>query len=350
MIACLRHRLLAVAALLLSGCIDYGAPELERFDTSASSVVCVLCEGNFMYGNASLAYYDTTTGECRNNVFFRANGAKLGDVAQSMTLYGDTAYVVVNNSGVVYALNPDTFEVRGIIRGLVSPRYICFVSADKAYITDLYAAKIAIVNPQTSGIVGYIDTGRHISTEQMVQWGQYLFVTCWSYDDTVIVIDTQTDEIVREIRVGKQPDSIVADCNGKVWTLSNGGSAADAQPVLCRIDAATQSVERMFYLPRGSAPSRLCTDAEGQTLYYLNDGVWAVSVDADELPESPIIESRGTIYYGLAVDARSGEIYVADAVDYVQAGTVYRYSREGRLTDSFRTGVIPSAFCFKYAE
>ncbi len=346
----LRHTLLAAVALLMTGCIDYGAPELERFDTRTSSGVFVLCEGNFMYGNASLGYYDTATGEMQNNVFFRANGARLGDVAQSMTLHGGVAYVVVNNSGVVYAMNPDTFEVQGIIRGLVSPRYIHFVSDEKAYITDLYAGKITIVNPQTLAVTGAIDTGTHKSTEQMAQWGRYLFVACWSYDDKVLVIDTQTDEIVREIGVGKQPDSVVADCNGKVWSLANGGLSADAQPTLCRIDAATQSVERTFDLPQGSAPSKLCIDAEGRTLYFLNDGVWAMSVDAERLPAEPIVESRGTIYYGLAVDSRTGDIYVADAIDYVQAGVVYRYSRGGELLDSFKAGVIPGSFCFKYAE
>lgn len=349
MIARLQHTLIVAFALLAVGCIKYGAPALERFDTGSSSGVFVLCEGNFMYGNASLGYYDTATGEVQNNIFFRANGARLGDVAQSVTLYEGLLYVVVNNSGVVYVMNPDTFEVQGIIRNLVSPRYIHFVSDEKAYITDLYSGKITIVNPQTLAVTGTIDTGAHKSTERMAQWGRYLFVACWSYDDKVLVIDTQTDEIVREIGVGKQPDSVVADCNGKVWCLSNGGLAADAQPTLCRIDAATQSVEHTFLLPQGSAPAKLCTDAEGRTLYFLNEGVWAMSVDAEQLPAKPIVESRGTIYYGLAVEPRTGEIYVADAIDYVQAGTVYRYSREGELLDSFKAGVIPGAFCFKYA-
>ena len=350
MIARWRHTLLVGLAMLLAGCIDYGAPKLEQFDKSGSTGVFVLCEGNFMYGNASLSYYDRATGECVNDIFVRANGAKLGDVAQSMTIYGGVAYVVVNNSGVVYAMNPDTFEVRGIIRGLASPRYIHFVSAEKAYITDLYAVKITIVNPQTLAATGEIATGRHASTEQMAQVGDYLFVACWSYDDAVLVIDTRTDEIVREIAVGKQPDSIVADCNGKVWCLSNGGLSADAQPSLCRIDAASQSVERTFALPQGSAPSKLCTDAQGRRLYFLNDGVWAMEADAEALPERPIIESRGTIYYGLAVEPRSGEIFVADAIDYVQAGVVYRYSAAGELLDTFRAGIIPGGFCFKYAR
>lgn len=340
----------ALCALALAGCIKYGAPELERFDVSGSSGLFILNEGNFMYGNASLSYYDSGSGECLNDVFMRANGARLGDVAQSMTVHDGKGYVVVNNSGVVYALDLSTFEVCGIIRGLVSPRYIHFVSDEKAYVTDLYAARISVVNPRTNAVVGAIDTGDHKSTERMVQYGRYVFVCCWSYDDTILVIDSQTDEIVCEIAVGRQPDSMVLDRNGKIWCLCGGGQSMDAQASLWRIDARRQTVERTFWFDENRAPSELCIDGEGENLYFLNDDVVKMAVDAEQLPQTPLIENRGTIYYGLAVDSRNGDIYVADAVDYVQNGTVYRYSRNGELTDSFRVGITPGAFCFKYSD
>ena len=51
--------------------------------------------------------------------------------------------------------------------------------------------------------------------------------------------------------------------------------------------------------------------------------------------------------YGLNVNPYDGDIYLADAVDYSQAGVVYRYSREGQLVDHFRVGINPSCFAFK---
>lgn len=342
--------LVALCAFALGGCIKYGAPALERFDESGRSGLFILNEGNFMYGNASLSYYDFDTGECLNDVFLRANGAKLGDVAQSMTIHGDKGYAVVNNSGVVYALDLSTFEVRGIIRGLVSPRYMLFLSDEKAYITDLYAARISIADPRTNAVVGSIDTGSHKSTERMVRCGRYVFVCCWSYDDTLLVVDTQTDEIVREIKIGRQPDSVVLDSSGRVWCLCGGGLSADAQASLWRIDAERQLVEQVFWFGENRAPSELCIDGAGENLYFLDDDVMTMPVDADDLPDEPLIESRGTMYYGLAVDPRNGDIYVADAVDYVQNGTVCRYTRSGEFVDSFRVGITPGAFCFKYAD
>ena len=48
-------------------------------------------EGNFQYGNATLSYYDPATKKVENEVFYRANAMKLGDVAQSMCIHDNKA-------------------------------------------------------------------------------------------------------------------------------------------------------------------------------------------------------------------------------------------------------------------
>ena len=82
-------------------------------------------------------------------------------------------------------------------------------------------------------------------------------------------------------------------------------------------------------------------------LYWINDGVWQMNVDATRVPVRPFIESRGTKYYGLTIDPVVGDIYVADAIDYQQQGMVYRYSGSGVLIDEFYAGITPGAFCWK---
>lgn len=74
------------AAILLAGCESSEPAEKERFDTGGSAGVFCLCEGNMNAGNATLSYYDPEARKVQNEVFYRANGAKLGDVAQSVHL------------------------------------------------------------------------------------------------------------------------------------------------------------------------------------------------------------------------------------------------------------------------
>lgn len=351
--ACRAAVCLAVA-VSLTGCMKYGPPEEEKFDFGSgeeSRGVFVVHEGNFTADNATLSYYAPATGRVENEVFARANAVRLGDTAQSMAIRGEEAFVVVNNSGVIYIIDKDTFLVRGLITGFVSPRYIHFVSETKAYVTAIDDPRISIVNPLTRKITGHISTPGHYSTEQMVQYGKYVFVTCWSRDNTVLVIDSEVDAVVEEITTRVQPRSMVIDKNGKVWVLTDGGYGDDGHgqhvPALCRIDAATREVEQEFLLSLGDTPRELNINGAGDTLYFINGGVWKMDVNAEKLPAEPFIGDRGTIYYALGVDPTTSEVYVGDAIDYRQRGVIYRFSPDGESVDTFRTAIIPSSFCFK---
>jgi hypothetical protein len=85
----------------------------------------------------------------------------------------------------------------------------------------------------------------------------------------------------------------------------------------------------------------------GDKLYWLNDDVWEMDVTAERVPSDPFLPYNGTLYYGLTISPYNGDVYVADAIDYVQQGKVYRYSKERQLIDSFYVGIIPGAFCWK---
>lgn len=335
-------------------CMEIGTGEEETFDwreTPLEEGVFILNEGNFMFGNASLSFYAGNTKKVENEVFLRANSIKLGDVAQSMTIHNGTGYVVVNNSGVVFAMDIMTCKVKGDVRNLTSPRYIHFVNDSKAYITDLYAERITIIDPNTLTVTGHIDTEGHRSTEQMVQYGNYVFTNCWSGDNTILVIDTNTDNVVDEIKTGIQPSGIVLDRNGKIWVLSDGGYEGSPYgwsiPALYRIDPESRTIEKEFRFRLEDWPRGLCLDGTGGKLYFINDSVWEMDVEDEDLPSVPLLKYSGTRYYTLGVNPHNSDIYVADALDYVQRGVVYRLGRDGIPKDTVKAGITPSTFCFR---
>ena len=331
---------------------DYGLT--EEFRVSESGLF-ITNEGNFQYGNASLSYYDPEARHVENEVFHRANAMHLGDVAQSMTIYDNKGWVVVNNSHVIFAIDLTSFKEVGRITNLTSPRYIHFISPEKAYVTQLWDNRIFIINPRRFEITGYIEcpnmTMESGSTEQMVQQGRYLYVNCWSYQNRILKIDTESDRVVDELEVGVQPTSLALDKHSKLWTLTDGGFAGSPYgyeaPTLCRIDLDRFEVERTFLFSVGDDPSEIVINAAGDTLYWINDDVWEMDVTADELPTHPFLFSRNTKYYGLTVSPTNGDIYVADAIDYQQQGIIYRYSKGGELLDQFYVGIIPGAFCWR---
>ena len=348
---------LAIATFALmgvGGCMKWEYGTEEEFSVDGSGLF-ITNEGNFQYGNASLSYYNPATGDVENEVFYRANAMKLGDVAQSMVIRDGIGWIVVNNSHVIFAIDLKTFKEVGRITNLTSPRYIHFLSDEKAYVTQIWDNRIFIVNPKTFEVTGHIEcpgmTMENGSTEQMVQWGDYVYVNCWSYQNRILKIDTRTDKVVAELQVGIQPTSLVLDRNGKMWTITDGGYEGSPYgyeaPSLYRIDAETFTIEKRFKFTLGDAPSEVQINGAGDKLYWLNDDVWEMDVTSDRLPVKPFLKYRETIYYGLTVDPTSGDVYVADAIDYQQQGKVYRYSSAGELIDEFYVGVIPGAFCWK---
>ncbi len=348
--------MLSIVGLLLlgGGCMKWDYGTIEQFEASESGLF-ITNEGNFQYGNATLSFYDPRTRQVENEVFRRANGFKLGDVAQSMTLRGDIGWVVVNNSHVIFAIDTRTFREVGRITGFTSPRYIHFLSDEKAYVTQIWDNRIAIVNPRRFEITGYIEcpgmTMQNGSTEQMVQQGKYVYVNCWAYQNRILRIDTERDVVDGELQVGIQPTSLALDCHGKLWTITDGGYAGSPYgyeaPALYRIDTESFSVEARFRFQLGDAPSEIQINGTGDRLYWINNDIWRMPVDAEQLPAEPFIPRRDTKYYGLTVDPRSEEVYVADAIDYQQQGVIYRFTPDGEQVDSFYVGITPGAFCWK---
>lgn len=350
----LRIMIVAILANVVTGCMEWDYGPVEDISATGRGLF-IVCEGNFQYGNSSLSYYSPELDSVQNEVFFRANGMKLGDVGQSMTIRGEIGWIVSNHSHVIFAISTSTFKEQGRITGFTSPRYIHFISDTKAYVSQLWDNRIFIIDPSTYTITGHIEVPdmefSSGSTEQMVQIGPYVYVNCWSYQNRIIKVDTRTDRVVEQMEVGIQPNSLVADAYGRLWTLTDGGYEGSPQgieePALHRINPQTMSVEASFPFYKGDTPSELCTNEAADTIYWLNDDVWAMDVGANRLPLRPVVRSRGTKYYGLTVSPFDSDIYVADAVDYQQCGTVYRYSPSGKLKSEFMVGVTPGAFAWK---
>ena len=315
----------------------------------------VLNEGTFTYANSSLSYYDIETGTVENNIFFRANNAPIGDVGQSLTKIGNDLYIVVNNSKYIYKVDAQTILYEAKIEGFTSPRYMLQVSSDKAYVSDLESPGFWVLN-LNSLEKEFVATGN--ATEAMVKVGNEVFMTNWSNyyvagasNKTVQVINCDADTLVCNIDVAQEPNEIVVDKNNHLWVLCSGGYMSPCDPALICIDAATHQVINRFDLPEGSYPDGMSIDGAGENIFFLNGGfgtlnIYKMSVDATELPETPLITAEGKLFYNLKVNPDNGDIYVTDAKDYVSNGDLLRYSADGTLIATASLGIIPSYMLF----
>ena len=344
--------------------------------------VFVLNEGNYQFSNASLSFYDPEADTVCNNLFYKTNNVPLGDVAESMALVDGKLYVVVNNSNNIKKLDANTLVCDITqpykIEGFYSPREMHFVAPDKAYVSDLIGTNLWIINPQTMTHTGTIAMGK--TTEKMVQVDNELYVSNWSmyytlndpnsHDsyNTVQVIDLNNDVKVADIVVGKEPNTMVSDKNGHVWVLCEGrswdeefdeaGVAYGENPTLWEIDPMlkTATCRYEFKGPidgddqiKGVATALKVNPAGDRFYMIYNNEVRRFDLATMSLSEGFCIQALGPLnqFYNLAVDPTTGEVYVSDVKNYMDNGTVYRYTEDGLLLSSFEAGIIPSAMLFK---
>ena len=329
-------------ALVLAACKPE-VPDPTPVAPLPARPVYILNEGNFQWGNASLDLYYPDSGQVVSGVFARENGRPLGDVLQSMTLIDERAYLVVNNSGRIEVVDPRSIAHLGTIEGLTSPRYLEAVSPTKAYVTDLYAGHLHVIDLERLQVTGTISLPGW--TEALLPVGGAVYVSHmqrpWLY-----VIDPAQDAVVDSIAVGLGGNSLVVDRSGSLWLLCEGDIIGGTGGSLWQIDPATRSVRRHWDFATGEHPGELRLSPAGDQLYFLLGGVCSLPVAQPTLPAARLVPAAGRTFYGLGVDPQDGTLYASDAIDYVQRGLVYRFSPEGARIDSFRAGPIPGGFYF----
>lgn len=307
--------------------------------------VYISFEGNFQFGNAKVAYYNIEKDVLSDDLYQAANGVTLGDVCQSMYFYRGNIYIVVNNSGKIEVVDDQSFERKAVINGLKSPRYFLPVSASKAYVTDLYANFISVVDLNSNSVINRIPCAGWTEEMQLV-YGK-VFVTN-PKKNQLYVINTTTDILEDSIAIGYGANSIVVDKYARLWVLCSGDAPKEETGGLYRIDASDKKVE--LYLPfsdKAVDAKRLDINSNLDTLYYLNKHVYQMPIANNRLPDKAFIDSGDRVFYGIGLEPRTGNIYVADAIDYVQRGKIYRYTPDGRLIHSFLAHVIPGEFYFR---
>jgi YVTN family beta-propeller protein len=311
--------------------------------------VFIINEGIFMRGNGSLSYYSYDSSQIYNDLFYKVNGRPLGDVPNSMEIINDLAYIVVNNSGKIEVINKSTLESVKTITGLISPRNISFVNSSKAYVTSMYSDSLIIISLNDNSISGYINIRR--LSESIVISGDKAFVANWIGGHEVMIINTLTDKVVDSIEVGIEPESMVIDKNNFLWVLCNGGYLRENFAELDRINTATIEIEQRLVFPtKQISPLCLRISGDGETLYYLENGVRQMSIYASELPSESFIAESGNYFNKLGINPVNNDIFITYSVDYEQNGYLNYYKSDGIFVSTYLADLIPGLICFKPAD
>ena len=333
--------LFVIFIIISSACVKLNPQNnSNNVSINGNGLVLIGNEGNFQYGNSSLSSYNKNSGEISSNIYQNINQSLLGDVLHSISHIDHQLFLVVNNSGKIVVINDETFEYEYQIDNLLSPRKIIKVNNSKYYITDLYSNNIYIYNT-------YQNTTSEISVtgwcEDILMQNGKVYV-CNVANNLIYVINSNDDTIMDSISVGQNPVSIKEDLKGDLWVLCQGSVSNNEDPSISIIETQTLKVIKNFSLESNqNYPSSM--NILKNEVFFINKHVYKISSIEDTLQEI-IWENTGNTFYNLSIDPYNKDIYLTDAKDYVQNGSLLIIDSIGNLKDEVITGIIPKSIVF----
>jgi YVTN family beta-propeller protein len=352
-------------APFLAGLVLLAACDPEKNDqvlpppAPATTGIFVLSEGQFGAGDGVVSVFDKATKALNLDAFGGANnGAKLGDVVQSMGVQGNRGYIVVNGSRKIEVVSLPDFKSVSTISGLEQPRYFTSTSPTRGYVTEwrgpftnYQPGVLSIIDLTTNKVTSSVPVGRN--PEQLLALGGKIYVPN-SKDNTISVIDEATGTLSSTFTVADGPLSLLADKDNNVWVLCSGIVTFLSTPPytatrvsngsLIRFSPSSPAAQFKLEFPATSGPSQLRINPAQDQLYYSFGGAeYQMSTAATTLPTTPFIRRK---FSGFAIDPRDNTVFAGVSPSYNTNGRFIRYQATGVAIDSFEVKVGPNGFIF----
>jgi hypothetical protein len=332
----------ALIWLSLEACSEKSEePAGIKVPIQAGKMVLICNEGNYRSGNASAGLLNLATGEWDENAFKTFTGRALGDVCQSATLWNGAWWMVVNNSGKIEIVSKENFAPVKTIEGITSPRFLLPASETKAYLTDLYANKLWIVDGQAMAITGSVAFPGW--GEELLQAGGKVWVVN-RRKNKLFGLNPATDTWADSIAFPGNLSSIAPASQGRIWVGFEGNSGTAAGISL--FNTLTGEKEKTWLSNQTAMPFAFQSSVSGDSLFFIQNQVMLLKIQDAEWPVADVLDGKTGNFYGLGYDPERRELWASDARDYQQKSRIYRKDLKNGSLREQTGGTISSRFYF----
>ncbi len=331
-------------------------------------------KGVFVRNQAgSISYYSELDNTVTGDIYNVVNGADLGGPLTAFSISGKKGYLLkgANNDQKIETVDSETLMSEG-------------VQGNFSNLTDLKAVSDTFVvvaqgvsGSESSGTVMVLDSKVLSNLVATIKVGKNPTLLAYSRgrkvyvanagggaypDSTVMVIDIHskmvTDTVALEQKVDelntlklKKPIDMVLDGYQNLWVLCAGEGGEGAG--LAKISYGTAEV-RVFPFENGymgNGKNALATSSGGATIYFVNDGVYAIGYNDTALPtEKFFTESayKDMVFDAIGINPYNGKFFCAKDGNGEANGSVYIFDKYGFITDNtaITVGKMPRQFVF----
>ncbi len=297
----------------------------------------------------TISKYDTETYLVENHIL------AVGQYANQIYIEENTGYIVNSGEHNIQVVDLENVTTMGYIQcpNGSNPYWVKITeSGNKGYVSGMFTNSVFTFNPDTYEITGTISVGN--SPEGLCLHENKLYVMNSSYGQSsgsVSVIDTQTDTVLETITVGNNPQFAAVDSYDKLHVVCTGNYGYSSPAIWGEVYVININDYTDFsILDVGASPTRININDEGEAFLADGNGLGYIIYNTDDLSieySSDDLFSSGGAF--IAFDDNDN-VYLGDAIDWVNNGMVRIYNSEEVFIDSFNVGVAPVDGTFLYAN
>lgn len=327
--------------IMLSCEEDSTKPTEKPYGINPGSMLMVGNEGNFRSGNGSVSLYNLETKIWLEDAYATFVKRSLGDVLHSITFWNGNAHLVVNNSGKIEVVKPNNFEQVQTISGFTSPRFLLPITAEKAYVSDLYANKVWVISGNPLSITGSIPIKGW--TEDMVLANNKVWVVNKSRP-VLMILNATTDQLVDSLVLPSKPTSIALGSNGQIWVGVEG--VIPDKPQILLVESASQTILRQFTMLSSVLPDKFQSSRTGDSLFFVNDKPCMMTYTPADYTLTQFTLDPGN-WTGIGWNPDKKILAYSDVKDYVQKSKIMLHHYDGTGAQiELRGGIISSRLYF----
>jgi len=344
-----------VATLLMIGCKADPVTVTPLPPPSVAKSVFVLNEGAFGQVEARLSLYDPARDTVYRDVFEAANsGQHLGSTGDDMVIVGRRVYILMSGSENLDVISTEDYRLVQSVSFPGSAPHDLFVDSARGeiFITRLFKNSLYILDLATLRILDSVRVGTNPQGLEVANDELYVCNSGYGGDSTVTVVDLGTRAATAAVRTGAGPTGIITAPDGKLWVACTGNafSTPPSYGSIFIINPSTHAVEdSILFTENLWGEIARGTDGYAYLLGVSSGSFYGGPVHRVNFATKAVtLQHAGGTYYALAVDARSGDLYLADAKNFSSDGLIRVMTGAGALRRSFTVQKGPGVIAFSY--
>ncbi|MBK7981275.1 MAG: T9SS type A sorting domain-containing protein [Ignavibacteriae bacterium] len=308
--------------------------------------VYVLSEGGFSAGTSMLSKLNITSQIFTQDIFSPGN---IGLYPDGMIIKNDKVYIVEQGSfggaGKIYKLDTNGTVINS--KEVGTNPYSITIANGKIYITNGPASRVSVLNENDFSKVKDLTVG--VYPQEIISYNNKVFVAnngIWggASDSTITVIDSETDEVIHNIKVKLNPSSLAITNDGKLLVGCPSG-------IIYKVDLTTFEKVDSFLVTDSGFGNDIYVDKSSDMIYFKSGSNKIIGLNLNAGEPKTVVDDPNIIFaYGYSYDYIAGKHYLTDAKDFSSNGTLNVYNNDGELLNSYNTGIAPRRVALNYDE